>query len=340
MPDDIHNPHDKLFKHLLGEKENAASFLAGNLPPSLVKRLDVKRLEVLQASFVDAQYVQSEADLLLSVPIAGAPGFIYVLFEHQSSPDPLILLRLLSYMVRIWRRYTGQTPSTRSLPVIVPLVLFHGPAGWQGPLDFHSLFQPPLDDFAPYTPNFNVKLFDLSAPTQEPVAGNAAVRMAAAILGAHGKPDFFSRIVKSFQALDELAGAADFARYFEILFRYILDVYDIPKQSLMDLAVQSIGKDVREAVMTTYEQIKQEGKQEGRLEGKQEGKQEGEREGKVKTAVIFGHMIAKRFKVDPEPFLPLLEDLDFSQYEQLSDRIFEAESMEEIRRWLQSISRN
>ena len=92
--------------------------------------------------------------------------------------------------------------------------------------------------------------------------------------------------------------------------------------------------------MTTYEQIKQEGKQEGRLEGKQEGKQEGEREGKVKTAAIFGHMIAKRFKVDPEPFLPLLEDLDFSQYEQLSDRIFEAESMEEIRRWLQSISRN
>jgi predicted transposase YdaD len=32
MPDDLHNPHDKLFKHLLGDKENAASFLRNNLP--------------------------------------------------------------------------------------------------------------------------------------------------------------------------------------------------------------------------------------------------------------------------------------------------------------------
>ncbi len=337
MPEDIHNPHDKLFKHLLGEKENAGSFLRSNLPRSLVRQLDMERLEVLQASFVDAQYVQSEADLLISVGIAGGPGFIYVLFEHQSSPDPLMLLRLLSYMVRVWRRYTRENPQARSLPVILPLVLFHGPTGWQGPIDFHSLFHLPLEDFALYTPNFRMKLFDLSSPSEEPVAGNAAVRMAAAILGAHGKPDFLKRIVKSFQALDELAGAPDFARCFEILFRYILDVYDIPKQSLMDLAVESIGKDITEAVMTTYEQIREEGKQEGR----QEGRQEGESEGKLKTAAaIFGHMIAKKFRVDPGPFLPLLKDLELNQFEQLSDKILEADSMEEIRLWLQSVSRN
>ncbi len=125
--------------------------------------------------------------------------------------------------------------------------------------------------------------------------------------------------------MDELAGAPDFSRYLEMLFRYILDVYDIPKQSLMDLAVEAIGKDVREAVMSTYEQIKQEGKLEGELET---------------AAAIFGRMIARRFGVDPGPFLPLLKDLEFNQYEQLCDKIFEAESMEEIRLWLQSFSKN
>jgi hypothetical protein len=33
-------------------------------------------------------------------------------------------------------------------------------------------------------------------------------------------------------------------------------------------------------------------------------------------------------------------DLEFSRYEQLSDKIFEAESMEEIHRWLENTSRN
>ena len=81
--------------------------------------------------------------------------------------------------------------------------------------------------------------------------------------------------------------------------------------------------------MTTYEQIRQEGKQEGELEGK------------LKTAAaIFGHMIARKFRVDPESLFPLLKDLELSQYEQLSDKILEADDMEEIRRWLQSISRN
>jgi predicted transposase YdaD len=332
MPDDLHNPHDKLFKHLLGDKENAASFLRNNLPQSLLSRLDLDRLEVLQASFVDSQYVQSEADLLFSVGVAGVPGFIYVLFEHQSSPDPLILLRLLSYMVRVWRLYTRQNPAARSLPVIIPLVLFHGPTGWQGPLDFHSLFDPSLGDLAPYTPDFRIKLFDLSASSKDSIAGNGAVRMTAAVLGALGKADFLNRIAKSFQALDELAGAPDFPRYFEILFRYILDVYDIPKQNLMDLATQSIGKGITEAVMTTYEQIKQE----GRLEGRQEG----EIEAKLKTAAIFGHLIARKFRVDPEPLFPLLKELEPSRYEQLSDKILEADDMEEIRNWLQSVSRN
>ena len=83
----IHNPHDKLFKHLLGERENAASFLGSNLPESIVRHLALDSLEVLQASFIDAQYVQSEADLLFSVSVAGHTGFVYVLLEHQSKPD-------------------------------------------------------------------------------------------------------------------------------------------------------------------------------------------------------------------------------------------------------------
>jgi hypothetical protein len=221
MVTEIHNPHDKLFKHLLGERENAVSFLRGNLPESLVCHLDLDNLEVLQASFIDAQYVQSEADLLISVGIAGRPGFIYVLLEHQSSLDALLILRLFSYMVRVWRRYTRENPEEQRLPVILPLVVFHGPKGWQGPLDFQSLVEIPSDEFADYTPDFRIKLFDLSGPSGEALAGSAIGRIVSDILGALGQPGFTERIRRAFETLNELAQSLNFSRYFEILSRYI-----------------------------------------------------------------------------------------------------------------------
>ena len=57
VTEQISNPHDKLFKQLLGEPENAADFVANNLPADLVSHLDLSTLEVVQVSFIDAQFV-------------------------------------------------------------------------------------------------------------------------------------------------------------------------------------------------------------------------------------------------------------------------------------------
>ena len=48
----------------------------------------------------------------------------------------------------------------------------------------------------------------------------------------------------------------------------------------------------------------------------------------------------KRFQIDPESFEPLLNRLDFVQYEELSEKILEAKSLEEIRAWLEGASHN
>ena len=36
----------------------------------------------------------------------GRAAFVYVLIEHQSSPDPMMPLRMLRYVMRIWERWT------------------------------------------------------------------------------------------------------------------------------------------------------------------------------------------------------------------------------------------
>ena len=48
----------------------------------------------------------------------------------------------------------------------------------------------------------------------------------------------------------------------------------------------------------------------------------------------------KRFQIDPESYEPLLSRLDFVQYEELSEKILEAKSLEEIRAWLEGASHN
>jgi hypothetical protein len=61
---------------------------------------------------------------------------LYILIEHQSKPDPLMMLRLLEYMVHIYRRQIRRSDSKRSahrppLDPVLPLVLYTGIAKWE-----------------------------------------------------------------------------------------------------------------------------------------------------------------------------------------------------------------
>jgi hypothetical protein len=256
-------------------------------------------------------------------------------------------------MVRVWKRFLRDHPQGRSLPVIVPLVLFHGPKGWQGPVDFASLVDSPAQDFGVYVPDFTFRLFDLSGGRGERVGGNAAVRILGEVLGSLGQPDFKERIIRAFETLNELAHAPHFARYFEILFRYALQVHELPKTELMDLTVEALKPDVRESIMTTYEQLIQEGKelgiqhgkelgiQEGKELGIQEGKELGIQEGmKEGGKRILARLLSKQFGTDIEEVMSLLVALNSEQQEELSDKIPELQSLEQLRCWLSKIGKN
>ena len=54
----------------------------------------------------------------------GGPAWLYVLLEHQSTPDRWLRLRLLKYSIRIRERDRRQHPNEEQLRPIVPLVLY------------------------------------------------------------------------------------------------------------------------------------------------------------------------------------------------------------------------
>ena len=61
---------------------------------------------------------------------------IYVLFEHQSSGERWMALRLLHYMMAIWDGCIADGATV--LPVIIPVVRHHGDGGWTAATRFEG----------------------------------------------------------------------------------------------------------------------------------------------------------------------------------------------------------
>ena len=118
------HPHDGFFKAVFSDPDKAGAFFRKHLPEDVVHRIEWSSLTVLPASFVKRDLQQSHSDLLFSVHLSGRETLLYLVFEHQSTPDPLMPLRLLGYMVEIiastrtpvltWRRFTGTSKANRN----------------------------------------------------------------------------------------------------------------------------------------------------------------------------------------------------------------------------------
>ena len=158
-------PHDELFRKTLGIPEHAAGELRAVLPRKLARRIDWSTLRAEPGSFVDSGGPQRHTDLLFSATIDGRDARIYVLFEHQSSLDRWMPLRLLVYMGRIWASLADAR--TASLPVIIPVVLHNGERPWRGVKRFSSLMQQDeLHAARAFVPDFRFVVDDLAAVSE------------------------------------------------------------------------------------------------------------------------------------------------------------------------------
>jgi hypothetical protein len=126
---------------------NAAGLFRAVLPAPVLARLDLATLTGEPGSFIDDHLAATHSDLLFSVTLAGHRAFIYALLEHQSSPDELMALRLLKYMLRIWERHVedhGRGKQALPLPFIIPIVVHHGEEGWTAATRLEGLFDQAL----------------------------------------------------------------------------------------------------------------------------------------------------------------------------------------------------
>ena len=98
---------------------------------------------------------------------------LYVLLEHQSTPDVWLRLRLLKYSIRIWERDRRRHPKEEQLRLIVPLVLYQGERGWRIACEFSELFAEELRSW-PGVPRYEHLLVDQTEAAPDEVRGRVA----------------------------------------------------------------------------------------------------------------------------------------------------------------------
>jgi len=150
------SPHSEFFTDIMGRKENAQNLLKKALPEDIQEQLDLDSLRVEKGSYVDEDQKKHFSDLIFSLNLKkGDLAKVYCLLEHKSTPEVMVSLQVLRYMVLEWHNIVKQREVVgQVLPPIIPIVVYQGHQRWNVGRDFHSIIDFPSDSFKVLVPNF------------------------------------------------------------------------------------------------------------------------------------------------------------------------------------------
>ena len=315
------NPHDLLVKGVFSDPAQLAAWLADH-HPRVARHLELSSLVLAPGSFVDAQLAERHTDLLFHARLAsGDDALVYVLFEHQSSVDALMPLRLLRYVVRVWDRWLVTRPTSRALPPVVPIVLYHGEAAWTAAPDVRDLVACPPEsgeDLGQWLPRMSYLLHDLSALDDEELRGMALGRMAQLLLKHARTGDLGQRLPRWLDTFARAHGESGL-RALELVIRYVLHVDDAPlAPAVAALLAGRLGAETVGEALGYADRMHEEGLQQGLQQGLRQGRE------------MLLKLMERRFGAVPPEAVARVRAADWDALDAWTDRLLAAPSLDQL----------
>lgn len=130
-------PHDVTFKDLFSKKEIAKDVIMQNLPKEILEDMDFNSLEQLDGSFINEKLEETFSDIIYGVNIKGREAYIALLLEHKSYKDKLTIFQVSRYIIDLWSKVIKG--GKKELPVVIPIVVYHGQGKWNYKKDTRDL---------------------------------------------------------------------------------------------------------------------------------------------------------------------------------------------------------
>ncbi|MFD6463652.1 Rpn family recombination-promoting nuclease/putative transposase, partial [Streptomyces roseolus] len=254
------NPHDAYLRRVLTQRPNVGPHLRAAVPKDPAPEIDWSCMEPMPCSFVSQDLRSSYSDLLFRTRYKNHDAFLYFLVEHQSSPDRMMPLRMLRYMTGVWTRYLDENPHSRTLPVIIPIVIHNNHTGrlWSGPTQMADLYDADPAFLAggnPYLPRFQFVLDDIAAIDAGTVL--QAQHLTAPVRAlfylqkvAPNNTDMATALIPLIDDLRAIANGPGGADDLIPHLTYILLVRDTPVGDLVPV-IDQLGNRAKETLMTT-----------------------------------------------------------------------------------------
>jgi hypothetical protein len=327
MADELHKPHDSLFQWTFSNVEHARAELAAILPEGLLHHLDLSSLELCSVGTADKRLDRFEIDLLYSVRLCGAEALLYLVFEHQSTVDPLMPLRMLDRIHRVLEWYVerrGRSVDCLPLPVVIPVVVHHSNAGWTAAVRFEALFDPALlaePDIAALVPHFGFVLDDLSHLSDDAL-GRRALGLAAtlSLWALRDGRRSLERLQRSFRywagAMSELAAESPHGQdAVQRVLGYLMGVNDALTPERLSALFKALPAGPRETMMTFAEQFEAWGEARGELKGERK---------------VLLRLLSQKFGEVPDAARRRVEEADEAQLISWTEKVLSAETLSDV----------
>ena len=265
--ENLSNPHDKFFKESFGRKEVVMSFIREYLPEKLHSRFDFNSLEIIKDTCIDKELAEHFSDILYRIKLSGKQSFIYCLFEHKSYIDSWVGFQLLRNMVKIWEGYLKQHKRAKKLPVIIPVVIYHGREKWNIRELITSLFDE-IEGTEHYIPDFKAEIYDISHIPDDRIKGEILLRVHFLLFKYIFRPDLFEKLHEILGILVKLSDKSRATEYLEVLLRYLVASVDSKKTEVLKKEIEKTINAGESIMPTIAEKWVQEGIEKGIEKGK------------------------------------------------------------------------
>ena len=230
------------------------------------------------------------------------------------------------------RSRLDEHPGADRIPVVVPLVLYHGQAAWTAPTSFHELLDVG-DEGLPASvldcvPQFAFVLEDLSRHSNDALLARSASAMTRLVLlllkNAKHRADILDLFRMWAEAFRNVLAAPDGLRAIEALVRYTLEVNDhVTPEDVAQVLGSAVSDGAKEAVMTAAQRLVDEGIELGIERGIEQGIDRGQQRLVLRLAQL-------RFGEVPAEVVARIEGGRSDELEAWGARILTAKTLDEV----------